>query len=128
MRASCHGGARPEQRDAYGARLRDRPGETMQRLADSVVEGTAHARKARSARVRVLLNYMQSQDRLGMEAAYNFYLGSVLPGLPFPKPEQVVDAQNTTPAESPKAAEVRIENIIDPSFILSSADRGLYKP
>jgi hypothetical protein len=39
-----------------------------------------------------------------------------------------VDAQNTTPAESPKAAEVRIENIIDPSFILSSADRGLYKP
>jgi hypothetical protein len=84
--------------------------------------------KPRSARVRVLLNYMQSQDRLGMEAAYNFYLGSVLPGLPFPKPEQVVDAQNTTPAESPKAAEVRIENIIDPSFIQSSADRGLYKP
>ena len=106
MRASCHGGARPEQRDAYGARLRDRPRETMQRLAESVVEGTAHARKAR---LRVLLNYMQSQDRLGMEAAYNFYLGSVLPGLPFPKSEQVVDAQNTTAAESPKAAEVRIE-------------------
>jgi hypothetical protein len=92
------------------------------------VEGTAHARKAKSARVRVLLNYMQSQDRLGMAAAYNFYLGSVLPGLPFPKSEQVVDAQNTTAAESPKAAEVRIENIIDPSFVQSSADRGLYKP
>jgi hypothetical protein len=30
-------------------------------------------------------------------------------------------------AESPKAAEVRIENIIDPTFIRSSADRGLYK-
>ena len=29
------------------------------------VEGTAHARKAKSATVRVLLNYMQSQDRHG---------------------------------------------------------------
>jgi hypothetical protein len=36
--------------------------------------------KAKYARVRVLLNYMQSQDRSGMAAAYNFYLGSVLPG------------------------------------------------
>jgi hypothetical protein len=44
------------------------------------VEGTAHAGKAKSARVRVLLNYMQSQDRPGMAAACSFYLGSVLPG------------------------------------------------
>ncbi len=101
--------------------------ETVQRTVDSIVEATARARKDKTATVGLLLNYMQSQDQQGMGAAYDFYLGNVLPGLPFPKPEQFVDAQNTTAAANPKAAEVRIESIIDPSFVQSSADRGLDK-
>ena len=101
--------------------------ETVQRVADSIVEALARARKDKAATVSLLQTYMQSQDHQGMEAAYDFYLGSVLPALPFPKPEQFVDAQKTTALANPKAADVRIESILDPSFIQSSADRGLDK-
>ncbi|HEX8968159.1 MAG TPA: hypothetical protein VF937_09780, partial [Chloroflexota bacterium] len=101
--------------------------DTVQRVVDSVVEALARARKDKPATVALLQNYLQSQDRQGMEAAYDFYLGSVLPALPFPKPEQFADAQKTTAATNPRAADVRIEHIIDPSFIQSSADRGIDK-
>ncbi len=101
--------------------------ETVQRVVDSIVEGMARARTDKAATVGLLLNYMQSQDRQGMETAYDFYVGNVLPSLPFPKPEQFVDVQRTTAAANPKAAEVRIEDVIDPSFVQSSADRGLDK-
>jgi NitT/TauT family transport system substrate-binding protein len=101
--------------------------ETVQRVVDSVVEGIARARKDKPATVALLQNYMQSADRPGMEAAYDFYLGSVVPALPFPKPEQFTDAQKTTAAANPKAAEVRIESFIEPSFVQSSAERGIDK-
>ena len=101
--------------------------ETVQRVVDSVVEATARAGRDKSATVALLQSYMNSDDRQGMEAAYDFYLGRVLPALPLPKPEQFVDAQKTTAAANPKAADVRLESVIDPSFIQSSADRGIDK-
>jgi NitT/TauT family transport system substrate-binding protein len=101
--------------------------EVVQRVVDSVVEALARARKDKPSTVALLQNYMQTQDRQGMEAAYDFYLGSVLPGLPIPKPEQFVDAQRTTAAANPKAADVRLETIVDASFVQSSADRGIDK-
>lgn len=101
--------------------------ETVQRVVDSIVEALSRARKDKPATVALLQNYMQTQDRQAMEAAYDFYLGSVLPGLPFPKPEQFVDAQSTTAATNPKASDVRLESIVDPTFIQSSVDRGVDK-
>jgi NitT/TauT family transport system substrate-binding protein len=101
--------------------------ETVQHVVDSVVEALARARKDKPATVALLQNYMQTQDRQGMESAYDFYLGSVLPGPPFPKPEQFVDAQRTSATTNPKAADVRLESIVDPSFLQSSVDRGIDK-
>jgi NitT/TauT family transport system substrate-binding protein len=108
---------------AYATTQRD----TVQRVIDSIVEALGRARKDKPATVAILQNYMQTQDRQGMEAAYDFYLGSVLPGPPVLKPEQFVDAQRTTAAANPKASDVRLESIIDPSFVQSSIDRGVDK-
>jgi NitT/TauT family transport system substrate-binding protein len=108
---------------AYAASQRD----SVQRVVDSVIEALSRARKDKPATVAMLQNYMQTQDRQAMEAAYDFYLGSVLPGVPIPKPEQFVDAQRTTAATNARASDVRLESIIDPSFIQSSVDRGIDK-
>lgn len=101
--------------------------ETVQRVVDSVVEALSRARKDKPGTVAVLQKYMQSADQASMEAAYDFYLGSVLPGIPFPKPEQFLDAQRTTAAANPKAADVRLESVVEPSFIQSSVERGIDK-
>ena len=101
--------------------------ETVQRVIDSVVEATARAKKDKPATVALLQKYMQSQDRTGMEAAYDYYLGSILPALPYPKAEQFADAQKTTAATNPRAGDVPLESILDASFVQSSADRGLDK-
>ena len=101
--------------------------EVVQRFVDSVVEALAREKKDKPGSVGLLGKYLQSQDQAGIEAAFDFYTNSVLPGLPFPKVEQFADAQRTTAAVSPKAAEVKIESFIDPSFVQSAADRGLDK-
>lgn len=106
---------------AYSTSQRD----TVQRVIDSIVAALAQAKKDKPATVALLMNYMQTQDRAGMEAAYDYYLNSIIPALPYPKPEQFVDAQKTTAIANPRAAEVRLDSLVDPSFIQSSADRGL---
>ena len=106
---------------AYRTSQRD----TVQRVIDSIVAALAQAKKDKPATVALLMNYMQTQDRAGMEAAYDYYLNSIIPALPYPKPEQFVDAQKTTAIANPRAAEVRLDSLVDPSFIQSSADRGL---
>ena len=75
----------------------------------------------------LLQKYLQSEDEPGMGAAFDYYTGSILPGLPFPRVEQFADAQRTTAAVNPKAQEVRVESFLDPSFVQSAADRGLDK-
>jgi NitT/TauT family transport system substrate-binding protein len=101
--------------------------ESVQRVVDSIIEALSRARRDKPATVAILQNYMQTQDRQGMEAAYDFYLGSVLPGMPIPKPEQFGDAQRTTAATNPKASDIRLDTILDPSFVQSSIDRGVDK-
>jgi NitT/TauT family transport system substrate-binding protein len=101
--------------------------DAVQRLVDSVVEATAQQKKDKPGTVELLKKYLQTDDQSGMEAAFDYYTGSVLPALPFPKEEQFADAQKTTIATNPKAREVRVSSFIDPSFVQSSADRGLDK-
>jgi NitT/TauT family transport system substrate-binding protein len=101
--------------------------ETVQRLIDAVVEATARQKKDKPGTVELLKKYLQTDDETGMQAAFDYYTGSVLPALPFPKPEQFGDAQKTTVASNPKAQDVRVSSFLDPSFVQSSADRGVDK-
>ena len=91
------------------------------------VEATAQQKKDKPGTVELLKKYLQTDDETGMQAAFDYYTGSVLPALPFPKAEQFGDAQKTTIANNPKAQDVRVNSFIDPSFVQSSADRGVDK-
>jgi NitT/TauT family transport system substrate-binding protein len=101
--------------------------DAVQRLVDSVVEATARQKRDKPGTVELLKKYLQTDDQAGMEAAFDYYTGSVLPVLPLPKEEQFGDAQKTTSASNPRAKDVRVSSFIDPSFVQSSADRGMDK-
>ena len=49
-------------------------------------------RKDKPGSVSVLKKYFKSDDTHAMEVAYDYYVGKVMPSLPFPKPEQLQDA------------------------------------
>ena len=108
---------------AYVSQHRD----VVQRFVDAVVEALAREKQDRPGAVQLLEKYLQTQDEAGMNAAFDYYIQNVLPGLPFPKAEQFGDAQRTTSAVNPKAAEVRVESFLEPSFVQSAADRGVDK-
>ena len=101
--------------------------DAVQRVVDSLVEALAREKQDKPGAVGLLKKYLESQDQAGMEAAFDFYTTSVLPALPAPKVEQFADAQRTTAAVNPKAADVKVESFIDPSFVKNAADRGLDK-
>jgi NitT/TauT family transport system substrate-binding protein len=106
----------------------DQQRAAVQRFVDDVVEALAREKHDQPGSVRLLEKYLQTQDQRGMEAAFDYYTQSILPALPFPRPEQFGDAQRTTSAVNPKAQDVSVESFLDPTFVQSGADRGLDKP
>ncbi len=101
--------------------------DVAQKFVDSVVQGTARARADKPFTVKELLKYYKSDDQHAMEVAYDFWVGEVIPALPFAKPDQFTDTKNDLAKQNPKVADVDVAKLLDPSFVQSAADRGLDK-
>ncbi|GAC1316518.1 MAG: hypothetical protein NVSMB2_09460 [Chloroflexota bacterium] len=101
--------------------------DATQRIVDAVVEALAREKQDRAASVAVLEKYLVNPDQEAMSAAVDYYISNVLPALPVPKPEQFGDARRAAIATNPRAQQVNIEDILAPSFVQSSAQRGLDK-
>jgi ABC-type nitrate/sulfonate/bicarbonate transport system substrate-binding protein len=101
--------------------------DVVQAYMDSIIEGVAAAKADRTQTVSVLEKSYKSSDDKAMNAAYDFYTGSVLPALPFPKPDQFADAQALLGATNDQVRRYKIDSLLDPSFVQDAANRGLGK-
>ena len=101
--------------------------DVVQAYMDSIIEGVAAAKADRTQTVSVLEKSYKSSDDKAMNAAYDFYTGSVLPALPFPKPDQFADAQALLGATNDQVRQYKIDSLLDPSFVQDAANRGLGK-
>jgi len=101
--------------------------DVAQKFVDSIVQGTARARADKAFTVKELLKYYKSDDQHAMEVAYDFWVGEVIPALPFAKPDQFIDTKNDLIKQNPKVADVDVAKLLDTSFVQSAADRGLDK-
>jgi NitT/TauT family transport system substrate-binding protein len=99
--------------------------DVAQRFMDSFVEAVARARRDKAFTVDVLKKYYQSTDDQAMNMTYDFYVGKVIPPLPYPKPEQFAEAQATLGATDEKVRQYDLSQLLDPSFVESAASRGL---
>ena len=94
-------------------------------LGGAVVEAAVRIKKDKPYSVTVLKKYFKSEDDNAMGIAYDYYVGKVMPLLPFPKAEQLQDARETLLSKNPKVKDVDLNKMIDDSFVKSAGDRGL---
>jgi ABC-type nitrate/sulfonate/bicarbonate transport system substrate-binding protein len=100
---------------------------TVQKVIDSLVQGTARAKADKPFTLGVLKKYYKNDDAQQMDAAYEFYAKEVIPSLPYPKANQYTDAIDTLAAKNDKLKNYDVTKIFDDSFVKNAADRGLDK-
>ncbi|HLY79240.1 MAG TPA: ABC transporter substrate-binding protein [Caulobacteraceae bacterium] len=101
--------------------------DVAQAFIDSIVLATARARADKPFTVNVLKKYYKSDDTDAMNLAYDFWMGEVIPSLPYPKVEQFADAKAEQAKTTPSVANLDVPKLLDPSFVQSAADRALDK-
>ncbi len=99
----------------------------VQRYVDSIVQAIAKARADRPGTVATLKKYLKSDDDKGMQAAYDWYVGTVLRDPPTPTTAQLVGIQDVVSKFNDKVKTVDLAKVIDDSFVKSALDRGLLK-
>ena len=99
----------------------------VQRYVDSIIQAIAKARADRPATVAALKKYLKSDDDKGMQAAYDWYVGTVLKDPPIPTAAQLAGIQEVVAKFNDKVKTVDPAKIIDDSFVKSALDRGLLK-
>src|SRR5438552_9320026 len=99
----------------------------VQRYVDSIVQAIAKARAGRAGTIAALKKYLQSDDDNGMQAAYDWYVGTVLKDPPTPTAAQLAGIQEVVAKFNDKVRTVDPAKIVDDSFVKSALDRGLLK-
>jgi NitT/TauT family transport system substrate-binding protein len=99
----------------------------VQRYVDSIVQAIAKARADRPGTIAALKKYLKSEDDKGMQAAYDWYVGTVLKDPPVPTAAQLAAIQDIVSKFNEKVKAVDTAKIVDDSFVKSALDRGLLK-
>jgi len=99
----------------------------VQRYVDSIVQAIAKARADRPGTIATLKKYLKSDDDKGMQAAYEWYVGTVLKDPPIPTAAQLAGIQEVVSKFNDKVKTVDPAKIVDDSFVKSALDRGLLK-
>ncbi|HLY67329.1 MAG TPA: ABC transporter substrate-binding protein [Chloroflexota bacterium] len=99
----------------------------VQKYVDSVVQAIAREKKDRAFSEQVMGQYLKIDDKRLLDAAYDYWIGTTTPSLPFPKVEQFTDSVAILADKNPAAKDFNVGNLLDPSFVQSAADRGLDK-
>jgi NitT/TauT family transport system substrate-binding protein len=99
----------------------------VQRYVDSIVQGIAKARADRAGTIAALKKYLKTDDDKGMQAAYDWYVGTVLKDPPLPTAAQLAAIQEVVAKFNDKVRTVDPAKIVDDSFVRSALDRGLLK-
>ena len=99
----------------------------IQRYVDSIVQAIAKARADTAGTIAALKKYLRSDDDKGMQAAYDWYVGTVLRDPPTPTVAQLAAIQDVVAKFNDKVKTVDLAKVIDDSFVKSALDRGLLK-
>jgi NitT/TauT family transport system substrate-binding protein len=99
----------------------------VQRYVDSIVQAIAKARADKAGTVAALKKYLKSEDDKGMQAAYDWYVGTVLKDPPTPTTAQLAGIQEVVAKFNEKVKTVDLAKLVDDSLVKSALDRGLLK-
>ena len=99
----------------------------VQRYVDSIVQAIAKARADKAGTVATLKKYLKNDDDKAMQAAYDWYVGTVLKDPPTPTTAQLAGIQEVVSKFNEKVKTVDLAKLVDDSLVKSALDRGLLK-
>jgi NitT/TauT family transport system substrate-binding protein len=97
--------------------------DVAQRLVDSVLQAYALEKQDKAMTVKVLKQYLKSEDDAAMAATYDYFVAKAPPVLP--RPEHFADSFALLAEQNPKIKDVDLAKMIDASFFQSAIDRKL---
>lgn len=105
---------------------RDANRAVLQSYVDSVVEGIALTKSDRARAEALLKSNVNIEAQEDLDVTYDYYSGNtLLPSLPYPRPEQFGDTLAILGQSNEKIAGLDVTSLLDPSFVKSAEDRGV---
>ena len=102
--------------------------DLVQRYIDSMIVGIARYKQDKPTSLQELAKLYQTDDQVGLNVAYDYYTqDSVMPRLPYPKPEQFKISLDVLCKKVQNACNYDVSKVLDTSFVQSAANRGLDK-
>jgi ABC-type nitrate/sulfonate/bicarbonate transport system substrate-binding protein len=101
--------------------------DVVQKYVDSIVQGVARFKSDRATAIQSAKKYLDEPDDALVTRTYEYFMQSVTPSQPFPKPEQFTDVLAALAARNENAKSIDLNKVLDPSFVQSAVDRGLDK-
>ncbi|HEY8694227.1 MAG TPA: ABC transporter substrate-binding protein, partial [Chloroflexota bacterium] len=100
---------------------------TVQKFVDSLMEGIAREKADKPYAEQVMSKYLKLDDKVALDAAYDFFAGKILPTIPDVKAEQFKDAVDGLSKTNPAIKSIDLSTVIDDSFVQDAAKRGVGK-
>ena len=88
--------------------------DVAQKIVDSIVQAYAAEKEDKATTVKVLKQYLKSEDDTAMSATYDYYVAKAPPIAP--KPEQFTDSQAVLAEQNPAVSAVDLAKMMDASF------------
>jgi NitT/TauT family transport system substrate-binding protein len=93
--------------------------DVAQKVVDSIVQAYALEKEDKPTTVRVLKQYLKSEDDTAMAATYDYYVAKAPPTAP--KPEQFTDSQAVLAEQNPAISSVDLTKMLDASYFQKAA-------
>jgi ABC-type nitrate/sulfonate/bicarbonate transport system substrate-binding protein len=97
--------------------------DVVQKVVDSILQAYALEKQDKATTVKVLKQYLKSEDDAAMSATYDYFVAKAPPVLP--KPEQFMDSFGVLSEQTPKIKDVDLTKMLDGSFFQNALDRKL---
>jgi NitT/TauT family transport system substrate-binding protein len=95
--------------------------DVAQKIVDSIVQAYALEKEDKATTVKVLKQYLNSDDDAAMSAAYDYYVARAAPTAP--KPEQFADSYGVLSEQNPAVKSVDVARMLDASYFEDATKR-----
>src|SRR5438132_1199681 len=97
--------------------------EVAQKIVDSILQAYALEKQDKATTVKVLKQYLKSDDDSAMSATYDYFVPKAPPVAP--RPEQFMDSFGVLSEQNPKIKDVDLAKMLDASYFQSAIDRKI---
>ncbi|HEX8969721.1 MAG TPA: ABC transporter substrate-binding protein [Chloroflexota bacterium] len=101
--------------------------DVVQRYVDALVQGIARFKADRATSIQIDKKYLDETDDALVARTYDYFVQSVTPSQPFPRPEQFTEVVAALARTNEAVKGVDVNRALDLSLVQSAIDRGLDK-